>query len=94
MIKKKYKKENSELIKSIQNMGRDIAVLEIKLVGTSKVKDNLIYECTYTDKGNIKNVPIIAQDVTQALAKLEQFTHSGIPESVLQYMLGSERFSN
>jgi len=94
MIKKKYKKENSELIKSIQDMGRDIAVLEIKLIGTSKVKDNLIYECTYTDKGNIKNVPIIAQDVTQALAKLEQFTHSGIPETVLQYMLGSERFSN
>ena len=94
MIKKKYKKENSELIKSIQDMGRDIAVLEIKLVGTSKVKDNLIYECTYTDKGNIKNVSIIAQDVTQALAKLEQFTHSGIPESVLQYMLGNERFSN
>lgn len=94
MIKKKYKKENSELIKSIQDMGRDIAVLEIKLVGTSKVKDNLIYECTYTDKGNIKNIPIIAQDVTQALAKLEQFTHSGIPETVLQYMLGSERFSN
>ena len=94
MIKKKYKKENSELIKSIQDMGRDIAVLEIKLVGTSKVKDNLIYECTYTDKGNIKNVPIIAQDVTQALAKLEQFTQSGIPETVLQYMLGSERFSN
>ena len=75
-------------------MGRDIAVLEIKLVGTSKVKDNLIYECTYTDKGDIKNVSIIAQDVTQALAKLEQFTHSGIPESVLQYMLGNERFSN
>ena len=94
MIKKKYKKENSELIKSIQDMGRDIAVLEIKLVGTSKVKDNLIYECIYTDKGNIKNVSIIAQDVTQALAKLEQFTHSGIPESVLQYMLGNERFSN
>ena len=52
-------------------MGRDIAVLEIKLVGTSKIKDNLIYECIYTNKGNIKNVPIIAQDVTQALAKLE-----------------------
>jgi chemotaxis receptor (MCP) glutamine deamidase CheD len=94
MIKKKYKKENSELIKSLQDMGRDIAMLEIKLVGTSKVKDNLIYECIYTDKGDIKNVPVIAQDVTQALAKLEQFTHSGIPESVLQYMLGSERFSN
>jgi len=94
MIKKKYKKEKKDLIKSLQNMGRNIAVLEIKLVSTSKVKDNLIYECTYLDKGDIKNVPIVAQDVTQALAKLEQFTNSGIPESVLQYMLGSERFSN
>ena len=94
MIKKKYKKEKKELIKSLQNMGRGIAVLEIKLVGTSKVKDNLIYECTYLDKDDVKNVPIVAQDVTQALAKLEQFTHSGIPEPVLQYMLGSERFSN
>ncbi len=94
MIKKKYKKEKKELIKSLQNMGRGIAVLEIKLVGTSKVKDNLIYECTYLDKDDVKNVPIVAQDVTQALAKLEQFTHSGIPESVLQYMLGNERFSN
>ena len=94
MIKKKYKKEKKDLIKSLQNMGRGIAVLEIKLVGTSKVKDNLIYECTYLDKDDVKNVPIVAQDVTQALAKLEQFTHSGIPEPVLQYMLGSERFSN
>ena len=94
MIKKKYKKEKKDIIKSLQNMGRDIAVLEIKLVSTSKVKDNLIYECTYLDQDDIKNVPIIAQDVTQALAKLEQFTNSGIPESVLQYMLGNERFSN
>jgi len=94
MIKKKYKKEKKDLIKSLQDMGRDIAVLEIKLISTSKVKGNLIYECTYLDKGNVKNVPIVAQDVTQALAKLEQFTNSGIPESVLQYMLGNERFSN
>ena len=93
MIKKKYKKENSELIKSLKNMGRDIAVMEIKLIGTSKVKDNLIYECTYSDKGNIKNIPIIVYDVTQALAKLNQYTHSGIPESVLHYMLGNERFN-
>ena len=94
MIKKKYKKEKKDLIKSLHNMGTDIAVLEIKLVSTSKVKDNLIYECTYLDKDDVKNIPIIAQDVTQALAKLEQFTNSGIPESVLQYMLGNERFSN
>ena len=94
MIKKKYKKEKKDLIKSLQDMKRDIAILEIKLVSTSKVKNNLIYECTYLDKDDIKNVPIVAQDVTQALAKLGQFTHSGIPEPVLQYMLGSERFSN
>jgi hypothetical protein len=94
MIKKKYKKEKKDLIKSLQNMGRGIAVLEIKLIGTSKVKGNLIYECTYLDKDDVKNIPIIAQDVTQALAKLDQFTNSGIPEPVLKYMLGNERFSN
>jgi hypothetical protein len=27
------------------------------------------------------------------LAKLEQFTNSGIPQSVLKYMLGSERYT-
>ena len=94
MIKKKYKKEKKDLIKSLQNMGRNVAVLEIKLISTSKVKDNLIYECTYVDNEAIKNVPIIAKDVTQALAKLEQYTNSGIPESVLKYMLGNERISN
>ena len=94
MIKKKYKKEKQDLIKSLENMGRDLAILEIKLVSTSKVKGNLIYECTYVDKGDVKNVPIIAQDVTQALAKLDQYTSLGIPETVLQYMLGNERFPN
>ena len=38
-------------------------------------------------------ISIIAHDVTQALAKLEPFTNSGIPEPVLRYMLGSERYS-
>lgn len=94
MIKKKYKKEKQELINSLTKMGRNVAVLEIKLVSTSKVKDNLIYECVYVDNNIIKHVPIIAQDVTQALAKLEQYTNSGIPESVLKIMLGSERLSN
>ena len=49
MIKKKYKKENSELIKSLKSMGRGIAVLEIKLISTSKVKDNLIYDGSQLD---------------------------------------------
>ena len=91
MIKKKYKKENSELIKSIQDMGRDIAVLEIKLVGTSKVKDNLIYECAYTDKGNIKNVSIkIAIESVEKLlrnsmdkSKLDKIYLSSIEETKL-----------
>lgn len=93
MIKKKYKKENSELIRSLEHMGRDVAVLEIKLIGTSKVKDNLIYECIFMERSQINRIPIIAQDMTQALAKLDQYTQFGIPESVLQYMLGNERFS-
>ena len=93
MIKKKYKKEDRKLLDSIKELNRAAVVLEIKLVGTSKVKDNLIYECTYLDGKTEKTVSIIAQDVTQALAKLEQFTNSGIPQSVLKYMLGSERYT-
>ena len=93
MIKKKYKKEDEELRESISELGRDAIVLEIKLLGTSKVKDNLIYQCTYLDGKIEKTVSILAYDVTQALAKLNQFTNSGIPQSVLKYMLGSERFS-
>mgnify|MGYP003124438103 FL=1 len=94
MIKNKYKKEKKDLLNSLEGMGRKIAVLEIKLVSTSKVKDNLIYECTYVENKDVITISIIAQDVTQALAKLDQYTHSGISPTVLQYMLGSERFSN
>jgi len=93
MIRKKYKKEEQEFRESITELGRDAVVLEIKLLGTSKVKDNLIYQCTYLDGKVEKTVSILAYDVTQALAKLNQFTNSGIPQSVLKYMLGSERFS-
>jgi hypothetical protein len=38
----------------------------------------------------MRRKPIIAQDMTRALAKLDQYTRFGIPESVLQYMLGNE----
>jgi hypothetical protein len=93
MIKNKYKKEDRELLESIKDLNRAAVILEIKLVGTSKVKDNLIYECTYLVGKTEMTISIIAHDVTQALAKLEPFTNSGIPESVLKYMLGSERYS-
>jgi len=38
-------------------------------------------------------VPIIAQDVTQAIAKLDPYVESAIPENVLKIMLGTERYS-
>ena len=38
-----------------------------------------------------KTIPIIAIDVTQALAKLEPYVNSGVPEPTLRWMLGSER---
>jgi len=94
MIRKKYKKEEQELVVELVKIQRKTAILEIRLVGTSKVKDNLLYECKYVDSGIIKNVPIIAHDVTQALAKLDQYVDSGIPENVLKIMLGSERYND
>jgi hypothetical protein len=94
MIKKKYKKDEKELMVELVKIERNTAVLEIKLIGTSKVKDNLLYQCKYVENGKIKEIPIIAYDVTQALAKLESLTNSGIPENVLKYMLGSERLNS
>ena len=94
MLKKKYKKEDQELVVSLLQIQRPTAILEIKLLGTSKVKDNLLYECRYVDNGTIKTVPIIAYDVTQAVAKLNQFVNSGIPENVLKIMLGNERYNS
>ena len=94
MIKKKYKKEDQELAVALLQIQRNTAILEIKLLGTSKVKDNLLYECKYIDNGTIKVVPIIAYDVTQAIAKLDQFVNSGIPENVLKIMLGNERYNS
>ena len=94
MIRRKYKKEDQELAISLLNIGRSTVILEIKLLGTSKVVDNLIYDCKYLDNGTIKEVSIIAHDVTQALAKLNQYVNSGIPANILKIMLGSERYNN
>ncbi len=94
MIRKKYKKEEKELLVELVTIERNTAVLEIKLIGTSKVKNNLLYQCKYVENGKVKEIPIIAYDVTQALAKLDSLTNSGIPENVLKYMLGSERLNS
>jgi hypothetical protein len=93
-IRKKYKKEEKELVVELIEIQRKTAVLEIKLLGTSKIKNNLLYECKYIDNGVVKVVHIIAYDVTHALFKLEGLSGSGIPENVLKYMLGSENLNN
>ena len=58
------------------------------------LKDHLIYECRYLDNGILKEVPIVALDMTQALAKLDPYVDSGIPEQTLGIMLGNERFNS
>jgi type II secretory pathway predicted ATPase ExeA len=82
----------SNLVKSLSKIERDAIVLSIKVVDTSKIKDHLIYECIYLDLNQEKTVNIIAQDITQALAKLQPYVASGIPQNVIKQMLGNERF--
>jgi len=93
MIKSKYLKEHSQLIESLKDHSRVTFVMEIKLIGTSKLRDHLIYECKYLDNGVLKEVPIVAIDMTQALAKLNPYVNSGISEQTLGIMLGNERFN-
>lgn len=90
-IRKKYKKERKEIIDNLVFKNVKTAVLSIELKDLSKVKDHFIYDCVLLDNGVLKSIPIIAIDVTQALAKLEPYVNSGIPEETLKYMLGTER---
>ena len=89
--------EEQELASSLLDIDRKTAILEVKLVGLSKIKNNLLYECKYIDNGTIKKVPIIAYDVTQALAKLDPYVNSAgderNPENILKIMLGNERYN-
>lgn len=93
MLKKKYTQKEYELVNNLKQLNRDAVVIKVEVIDTSKVEGNLIYECTYLDGNTKKIIPIIAYDVTQALAKLSQFTQAGIPEQVLKYMLGNERYT-
>ena len=93
-LRKKYKKDFEEIVSDLSSKKVTTKVLSIDLVGVSKVQDNFIYECIFLDNGNVKSVPIIGVDVTQALAKLESYVDLGIPEATLKLMLGSERFQS
>ena len=89
-LKKKYKREYGELIAALIKDGRPTAVLEVKVIETSKMKGYLIYECSYIDSGTVKVSNIIARDISDAMDKLEPLLGSGIPSSTVNYVLGSQ----
>jgi len=94
MIRRKYQKDREILMGELVARNRKAMILSIELVGLSKVADHVIYEVVVLDAGKEKTVPVIAIDVTQALAKLETYIDSGIPEATMRWMLGNERNIN
>jgi hypothetical protein len=92
MLKKKYRRRNDDLIHSLNSIKRQTVVLSIEVVETSKIKDHLIYECDYLDNGTQKQVNIIAQDITEAMQKLEPYVGVGIPEPTANLILGSQLY--
>ena len=92
-IKKKDKREQSELIQSLIENGRSTTVLEINVVGTSKIKEHLIYQCIYLHAGKLCETHIIAKDITDAMHRLEPYISSGTPEAAINYLIGKEKWS-
>jgi hypothetical protein len=93
-IKKKYRREQSELIETLIDNGRTTAVLEIKVLETSKIKGHLIYHCIYLHGGKIKDTQIIAKDITDAMSRLDPFLTSGTASTVVNYILSNENLTN
>ena len=89
-IKQKYKREQSELIETLIDNGRTTAVLEIRVLETSKIKGHLIYHCIYLHGGKVKDTQIIAKDITDAMSRLEPYINSGTSSTVVNYILGNE----
>ncbi len=89
-IKQKYKREQSELIETLISDGREIAVLEIRVLETSKIKGHLIYHCIYLHGGKVKDTQIIAKDITDAMNRLDPYLTSGTTSTVVNYILGNE----
>lgn len=90
-LRKKYKKDFEEIINDLISKGKTTAIISINLISPSKIKDHFLYDCILLDNGKVKEIPIVAIDVTQAIAKLEPYVDLGIPEATLKYMLGNER---
>jgi hypothetical protein len=91
-LKSKYKRGQSELIDTLLENGRTTAVLEVKVLETSKIKEHLIYECVYLHNSKLKTTQIIAKDITDAMERLEPFINSGTSSSVVNYILKNENY--
>jgi|TARA_B100001094_G_C17494027_1_gene467840 hypothetical protein len=92
-LKSKYRREQSELIETLEENGRTTAVLELRVLETSKIKGHLIYHCIYLHGGKIKDTQIIAKDITDAMSRLEPFINAGTSSSVVNYILSSEHLN-
>jgi hypothetical protein len=94
ILKKKYKRDDSELIKSVIDSGLKTFITKIKMIETSKVKGYQIYECDYIDNGINRNINIIAVDISDAVTKLEGLVGKGIPEQTANYLLSSKTLNS
>ncbi len=93
-LKLKYKRDSSELIQSVIDSGVRTFITKIKMIETSKIKGYQIYECDYVDNGAIRNVNIIAMDITDAVSRLSGLLEKGIPSQTANYLLSSKTLNN
>ena len=84
MLRSKYKKEKKLLIDELTEKNISTIMTSIILKGTSKVKSHFIYECTYLDESVEKIVPVIAEDMCSAVAKIKPYVNKNISENCRQ----------
>ena len=86
-LKSKYQRDEAAIIKSMKKSGVQTFITQIIMVETSKIKGHQIYECTYVDQGKTKNVNVIAQDITDAVGKIESIVGLGVPQQTANLVL-------
>ena len=86
-LKSKYQRDEKEIIKSMKKSGVQTFITQICMIETSKIKGHQIYDCTYVDQGKIRNVQMIAQDITDAVNKIESIVGAGIPQQTANMVL-------
>lgn len=86
-LKQKYQRDEKDIIKSMKKSGIQTFITQITMIETSKIKGYQIYECTYVDQGKTKNVNVIAQDITDAVSKIESIVGLGVPQQTANIVL-------